>query len=313
MNAQSDIEADPTSSDEAFRASVVGASEVAALFDASPYLTRFELWHRKTGDIATPQFDAMADDGTPENERIYWGVRLEAAILEAAKERFDYEVEQRDERLTNGKGLGGHPDAIATCPERGRGIIEIKTADWLVRKGWGDEPPINYLLQSQTYQGLAGVQWGDVLVLVGGNKLERFQYDFRPKVFTEIEKRVAAFWASIEAGTPPPADYTRDLDTIKQLHSEQGDETIDLQGDNTAAIAAAEYLAGAEAEREGKKRKEAAAAELFDKLRDASFAFANGFTVKSTLVKATPDRAADPGEIIKGRKSYRRLTIKETE
>ncbi len=75
----------------------------------------------------------MADDGTPENERIYWGVRLEAAILEAAKERFDYEVEQRDERLTNGKGLGGHPDAIATCPERGRGIIEIKTADWLVR------------------------------------------------------------------------------------------------------------------------------------------------------------------------------------
>ena len=312
MNAPTKISVDQLD-DEAFRASVVGASEVAALFDESPYLTRFELWHRKTGDIATPEFDAMADDGTPENERIYWGVRLEAAILEAAQERYGYEIEQRDGRLTNGSGLGGHPDAIAVCPKRGRGILEIKTADWLVRKGWGDEPPIHYLLQSQTYQGLAGVQWGDVLVLVGGNKLERFQYDFRPKVYAEIEKRTAEFWRTIEASTPPPADYSRDLDTIKTLYSEQGEETIDLQGDNRAAIAAAEYLAGAEIEKAGKARKEAAAAEIFDKLRDASFAFANGFTVKSTLVKAVADRAAEPGEIIKGRKSYRRLTIKETE
>ena len=42
--------------------------------------------------------------------------------------------------------------------------------------------------------------------------------------------------------------------------TEDSDEAIDLQGDNAAAIAAAEYLAGAEAEREGKKRKDAAAA-----------------------------------------------------
>lgn len=299
--------------DAQFRASVVGASEVAALFDASPYLTRFELYHRKAGNIATPEFDAIADDGTPENERIYWGVRLEQAILDAASERYGYTIDERNVRLDNGKGLGGHPDAIATCPQRGRGILEIKTADWLVRKSWGDEPPMNYLLQSQTYQGLAGVQWGDVLVLVGGNKLERFQYEFRPKIYGEIEKRVAAFWQSVRANKPPPADYTRDLDAIKELYGEQGEQAIDLKGDNRAAIAAAEYLAGAELEKEGKARKDAAAAELFDKLKDASFAFANGFTIKSTLVKATPDRPAEPGEIIKGRKSYRRLTIKETE
>ena len=48
-----------------------------------------------------------------------------------------------------------------------------------------------------------------------------------------------------------------------------------------------------------------------DKLRDASFAFADGFTIRSTLVKATPERIAEPGEIISGRKAYRRLTIKE--
>jgi predicted phage-related endonuclease len=80
----------PANLDEAkFRASHVGASEAAALFDCSPYLTRFELWHRKAGNIATPEFNAL-HDGTPEDERIYWGVRLEAAIIEAAKERYGY-------------------------------------------------------------------------------------------------------------------------------------------------------------------------------------------------------------------------------
>lgn len=309
MNAPAHREID----DATFRASVIGASEVAALFDASPYLTKFELFHRKKGNIATPAFDAIADDGTPDNERIYWGVRLEAAIIDAAVERYGFSIEARDQRLANGKGLGGHPDAIATCPVRGRGVLEIKTADWLVRKGWGDEPPMHYLLQSQAYQGLAGVEWGDVLVLVGGNKLERFQYQFRPKIYAEIERRVAAFWRSIEANEPPPADYTRDLDQIKELYGEQGEETIDLQADNRATAAAAEYLAAAEEEREARKRKEAAQAELFDKLRDASLGFATGFQIKSTLVAAIPERAAEPGEIISGRKAYRRLYIKETE
>jgi predicted phage-related endonuclease len=198
-----------------------------------------------------------------------------------------------------------------TCPQRGRGILEIKTADWLVRKGWGEEPPMHYLLQSQAYQGLAGVTWGDVIVLVGGNSLERFKYEFRPKIYGEIEKRVEAFWQSIRDNKPPPADYARDLDPIKGLYPDQGDETIDLQGDNRAAIAAAEYEAAAEEVRVATKRKEVAAAELFDKLKDASTAFADGYVIRSTLVKAIPDRAAEPGEIIKGRKAYRRLTIKE--
>lgn len=305
MTAQPDTDA-------IFRAKHVGASEVSALFDCNPWLTRFELFHRKTGAIATPAFNEIADDGTPENERIYWGVRLEAAIIEAAKERYGYtDRPPADPPLTNGKGLGGHPDRRVICPERGPGVIEIKMADWLVRKGWGDEPPLHYLLQSQTYQGLDGVKWGDVLVLVGGNKLERFCYDFRPKLYAEIEKRVEAFWQDVADGRAPKADYTRDLDPLKELYAAQGEETINLAGDNRAAIAAAEYLAAAAEEREARARKEAAQAELVEKMKDAAVAFADGFRIKATLVKAIPDREAEPGEIIKGRKSYRRLTVKE--
>lgn len=308
MNAPVKIEQLP---EEQFRASVVGASEVAALFDCSPYLTRFELWHRKKGTIATPAFDAMADDGTPENERVFWGVRLEAAIIDAARERFGYEEAARDVRLDNGKRLGGHPDAIMRCPKRGRGVLEVKTADWLVRKGWGDEPPAHYLLQSQAYQGLAKVEWGDVLVLVGGNKLERFSYDFRPKVYAEIERRVEDFWRSVEANDPPPADYSRDLDTIVDLNREGTEEVVDLTADNLAHEAAAALLFAKEARLEAEKREDAAKAELLDKIGSASTALLNGFVIRATTVAAVPERVAKPGEIIKGRKTYRRLTVKE--
>ena len=304
MNAPANL------TDAQFRASVVGASEVAALFDCSPYLTKFELWHRKRGNIATPEFNAL-HDGTPEDERIYWGVRLEAAIIEAAKERYGYTDRDQLDRLSNGRGLGGHPDRRVICPERGPGILEIKTADWLVRKGWGDEPPAHYLIQSQAYQGLDGVQWGDVLVLVGGNRLERFCYDFRPKIYAEIERRVADFWQSVEANGPPPADYTRDLDTITELYREGTEEVVDLTADNLAHEAAAAFLFAREARLEAEKREDAAKAELLDKLGAASAATLNGFTVRATTVAAVPDRAAEPGEIIKGRRAYRRLTVKE--
>jgi predicted phage-related endonuclease len=296
--------------DAQFRATHVGASEAAALFDCSPYLTHFELFHRKKGNIATPEFNAL-HDGAPDDERIYWGVKLEAAIIEAAKERYGYVDREQLPQLSNGRGLGGHPDRRVICPERGPGILEIKTADWLVRKSWGDEPPMHYLLQSQAYQGLDGVAWGDVLVLVGGNKLERFCYDFRPKIYAEIEQRVEAFWRSIEDNDPPRPDYTRDLPTITELTREGGDETIDLRTDNFAADAAHRFLFAAEARKKAQAEEDAAKTELLDKVGTAAVGLLNGYTVRCTTVAAIPERVADPGEIIKGRKSYRRLTVKE--
>lgn len=304
--------ATPTIDEAKFRAQHVGASEVAALFDCSPYLTRFELWHRKQGNIDTPTFNAVSDDGTPDDERIYWGVKLEAAVIEAAKERYGYIDRDQAERLSNGKGLGGHPDRRVMCPERGPGILEIKTADWLVRKQWGDEPPMHYLLQSQAYQGLDQVEWGDVLVLVGGNKLERFRYSFRPKIYAEIEKRTAEFWQSIEFNQPPAPDYTKDLDTITELTREGSDDvTIDLRTDNLAADAAARFLWAREQRTKMQADEDAAKAELLDKIGAAGVGLLSNFTVRATTVAATPERTAKPGEIIKGRRSYRRISVKE--
>lgn len=304
MNAQTSIVAGD--GDDAFRSSVVGASEVAALFGCHPWLTEFELWHRKSGAISKPEFGG--------NERIEWGVRLEPVIVQAACDRYGYTKLETPKRLENGKGLGGHPDQIVMCPERGRGVLEVKTADWLVAKGWGDEPPINYLLQVMTYAGLAGCTWGDVIVLVGGNELRRFQYEFRPVIYADIESRVAAFWRSIADVTAPKPDYSRDGGSIAALYPDATDEVVDLRTNNLAQDAAARWLTGKALEKQGKAQAEAAQAEIMDKMGVAGVALLDGMTVKCPTVKATPDReiTADMiGDIIKGRKSYRRFTIAE--
>lgn len=299
--------------DDAFRMAHVGASEVAALFDCSPYLTHFELWHRKAGNIATPDFMA---DGAANNERIEAGIRLEPAIIEWACERWGYERRETPNNLSNGQGLGGHPDQLVTCPERGPGLLEVKTADWLIAKKWGEEPPLNYLLQAQGYMGLAGVLWGDVIVLVGGNQLKRFQYDFRPAIYAEIEARVTAFWQSIRANDPPSPDFTRDGDTLTAVLGEPTDEVIDLRLENHADHLAAEFLAAKVDRDSAEGRMEAAKCELLLKIGGAGRALLGGHTIGANQTKGSTGTlitAEHVGTTIGARKGYRRFDVKERE
>lgn len=298
-----DILGDP---DPAFRQTVVGASEVSALFDASPYLTHFELWHRKRGNIATPELDG---------ERIEWGIRLERPIIEAARDRYGYELRETPRRLDNGKGLGGHPDQIAWCPERQSiGILEVKTADWLVAKKWGDEPPLHYLLQNLTYQGLVGAAWGDVIVLVGGNELRRFKYEFRAALYSEIETRVVDFWSSVRACDPPKPDFTRDGKALAEVIGEPTDTSIDLRHDNHASELADQYLAAKAVAKAYEKEAEALKTELLMKIGPASFAMLPVHSIGAAMTKGSAGTliTADMvGTTIGARKGYRRFDIKE--
>ena len=307
MNAHVHI---PSDGDEAFRATHVGASEVAALFPeagGSPWVTAFELWHRKKGNVATPEFAG--------NERMLWGVLLEPVVLDEACRRYGWERVETPKRLSNGRGLGGHPDRFVRRTSDGKiGCVEAKAVDWLQFKKWGDEPTLPYLIQPQTYCGLGKVDWCAIVALVGGNELEKWEFDFRPKLYAEIERRVDAFWASIRANDPPKPDYSRDRDTIASLFDDPDEAVIDLMLDNRAAYACADYLAAAADEKDAKARKEAAAAELLDKLGNNAAARIDGFTLRAPLIAEIPERtitAAMVGEKLPGRRAYRRIYVKE--
>lgn len=299
-----------TDGDDSFRAQHVGASEVAALFPeagGSPWVTQFELWHRKRGTIAAPDFAG--------NERMLWGLLLEPVILDEACRRYGWERVETPKRLSNGKGLGGHPDRFVRRKSDGKiGCVEAKAVDWLQYKKWGDEPTLPYLIQPQAYCGLGKLEWCAIVALVGGNELNPWEFEFRPRLYAEIESRVAKFWESVGANEPPAPDYSRDRSTISALFDDPADTLIDLMLDNRATYACADYLAAAAEEKAAKGRKEAAAAELLDKLGNNLAARIDGYSLRAPLVAAIPDRkitAAMIGDTITGRKEYRRIYIKE--
>lgn len=312
MNAQTPIDADA-----AFRASVVGASEVAALFGCSPWLTHYELWMRKAGRIPVEAFNPRGPDGTPVNSRIHWGVKLEKLIIEEACERWGYEPLETPQRVDNGAGLGGHPDRLVWCPVRKcRVTLEVKTVDWLERKKWGDEPPLHYLLQPNTYAGLLQTPFADVIVMVlgGGTDLQRFQNEFRPKLYAETEARVAAFWQSIRANKPPKPEYARDRDVIGDVYASVGDTVVDMRFDNRMPELAAAYLAACEQEKAGREAKRAAEAEILHKLGDNTVALLDDFRVRVPVIAESPGTVITPemvGQLINARAAHRRFYIKE--
>lgn len=188
----------------ALRRTTVGASEVAALFGAQPpyAMSHYALWQAKAGRIPEP------DAG---GERPRWGLLLEEAIMAGAAERNGWKHYRRCGYVYHPTiaGMGCSPDFVLLDGPAGAPIaaVEAKNADWLIhRRQWGDEPPLHILLQAQHQMACTGLGICHVEALVGGNDLRDYPIERRPTVIAEIERRVAAFWASIREGKEPPID-----------------------------------------------------------------------------------------------------------
>ncbi|MBX9697891.1 MAG: YqaJ viral recombinase family protein [Acetobacteraceae bacterium] len=299
----------------ALRAQHVGASEVAALFNAQPDYAPglYALWHQKAGIVPREPVD---------NPRVAWGLRLEDAIAAGAAERGGWDV--RPGLYASRDGLGATLDRIIAAPgaeERdaglaGPGVLELKNADWLYHKrAWGDEPPLFILLQLQAQLLATGYGWGAVAVLVGGNDLRIYRYRPRPKVQAEIARRVAAFWDSIRRGKKPDPDGSGSaFRTIQALHPEVQDEPAELDDDNEAPILAAEVLALAKQRKEIERQEAECKARLLAKLGDHRWGKVRGFRISQAItpakepVQITADMI---GNTLPGRAESRRLIVTE--
>ena len=173
----------------------ISASQVGALFGASPYQTPFTLWHELNGTAP----DISDDD---EDERMYWGKTLEPAILAHVERHLDLivlpnaaQTYQRHET----EPVGATVDAITMDPNRGPGVIEAKTSDWMMFKDrWTKTQAPPYVeLQVQTQLGVRGATWGHIGCLVGGNEFHHYPREIQPDVWAEIVERASAFLSLI--------------------------------------------------------------------------------------------------------------------
>ena len=275
----------------------VGGTESAALFGLSPYISLFELYHRKVGNLPEPDFSG--------NDRIFWGKYLEPSIAAGVAHIRGWKVQKVTDYMVNDNcpGHGASLDYEILGDPRGPGVLEIKTVDFLTfRNDWEDEqPPVQYELQLQTQFACSSYTWGCIAVLIGGNDMKIFDYEARPKTISKIEAKVTKFWRMVKNRTPPPPVFDVDYDAVSKLYPRAGGGYVNLTGVNAAENACDRYHAASETASEAEKIRKAARAELLTLIGNADTATCGSYKITTSEVAAT--------EVAYKKQAYRNMQV----
>ena len=150
----------------------IGGSDVAALLGMSPWMTPFQLYLDKLGELPEK----------PDNAAMRMGRKLEPVVREMYEEESGNDVEVTGSEVFKDDTLpfmqatldGIVSESIevdgSMLAGMSRGVFEAKTS----RAGAGFGPsgsqeiPRAYLLQVMHYMIVTGFRWADIAVLIGG-------------------------------------------------------------------------------------------------------------------------------------------------
>jgi putative phage-type endonuclease len=199
----------------ALRAKNLNSTEIPALFDLSPYMTKFELWHRHKENVVVD---------FQENPRTLWGKRLQNSIAEGIAKDQGWIVSEMkqyiyDEQLRIGSSFDfcveGDPN----------GILEIKNVDFIqFRDKWTKnedgtfEAPAHIELQVQHQMLLADVSYCYIGALISGNDIKLIRREADKEIHAVILDKCAGFWHSIDTNEAPQPDFLKDADIIGKLY-----------------------------------------------------------------------------------------------
>jgi len=276
------------------RAHDITSTESAALFGLSPYVTPFELWHRKK--------TAQVVEAEP-NERVKWGARLQDSIAAGIAEDQKWTVKRRSqyERLPELR-LGASFDFTIMGGKEGDGLLEVKNVDSLVlRDEWiieddEIEAPPHIEMQVQHQLLVSGLSYAYIGALVGGNRAVLIKREPAPTVIQSIVTRADDFWKSIAKGVAPKPDFSKDSAFIAKLYQNvRPGSVINVAEDQEVADLVASYkrLKGAIAADDA--ACDEVKAKLLIKIGDAEKAIGKDFSISAGTVKAGHveyDRAA---------------------
>lgn len=260
----------------------VTSTEVAALFGCSPYLTAFELWHRKQGNM---------DVAIEQNERMKWGTRLQDSIAAGIAEDQDWQIRRMTEYMRDTElKLGASFDFEFTI-DSFRGILEVKNVDGLAfRDGWiveGEnvEAPPHIEIQVQVQLALSGKKKAYIGALIGGNRVVLIEREPDFGVITQIKERVRDFWISVMGGIAPAPDFQQDAAFISKLYgyAEPG-SVVAAHGNPKILSLALQYKEAGAKEKAAKLSKDAAKAEILTLIGPAEKVMGDGFTISAGMI-----------------------------
>ena len=289
----------------------VTSTESAALFGMSPYMTLFDLWHRKRSGVV-PEFKT--------NERMKWGNRLEAAIAHGIAEENGWEISpMKDYMRDPDLRLGSSFDFVITSfglPVH----LEIKNVDYLAfRDGWIEhddgsvEAPEHIEMQVQHQMAVSGFKRSFIGAFVGGNRYALIERERDEAVIAAIRAKVGEFWLSVDAGEEPSPVMPGDAETVIRLNQyAQPGKLIDATGDTNISALVLEYKRLGTLEATAKEDKEVVKADLLKAIGDAEKVLLKGWTISAGLQAETPETiitAEMIGKTYGGRKGFRNLRI----
>jgi len=289
----------------------VTSTESACLFGESPYMTHFDLWHRKRSGVV-PEFKT--------NDRMKWGNRLESAIAYGIAEEQGWEVKPMKEYFRNPDlRMGSSFDFVIT--NLGEPVhLEIKNVDYLAfRDGWLEhkdgsiEAPTHIELQVQHQMAVSGFKRAFIGAFIAGNRgvvIERHRDD---DVIAAIKAKVADFWRTVDAGLEPDPVMPGDAEVIIRLNQyAKPGKVLSADGDHTLAVLLAEYRSAAAAEKNAKEDKDVAKAEIFKHIGDAEKVLTSEWSVSCAMQADTPPTLITEdmvGTSYGGRAGFRNLRL----
>lgn len=195
----------------------VGASEVPAILGVDHWKTPLRIYSEKLGLVEPDPDSEAAEAGRVLEEPIaQWYAQRVKAIITPSKTLVHTE----------------HPWATAT-PDRNSarpdrpvpGILEVKNRNEFAKEDFGeedtDELPLAIVAQVTWQMMVKDVQWADVAVLIGGNKLRIFTVYRDRALEARVFAKVEAFWfENVQKQVPPPATAL-DNEGMKALFPKQ--------------------------------------------------------------------------------------------
>lgn len=267
----------------ALRGQDITGTTVAALpaLDVHERLTPAQLYHHHAG---TEPFSTVQTAPMERGEVVEPG-----AIRLIAKRNPTWRVIQPGEyyRIPELR-LGGTPDAIVETPDRGLGVIDVKSvhgpvfaSQWIDEAG-GISPPMAAALQVILYKHLVGADFAMIApVRIGfGVECDLVEVEEPPGLWDRIVDAAAEFWRMIEAGTPPPPSYPRDTDLVLRMYrAVEPGLTVDLSGNNEVPALRDRDADLALIERAACEERRSLKAQLVAMMGEAEVALFNGETI----------------------------------
>jgi len=243
----------------------IGSSDAAAIAGLNPWRSPMAVYLDKIGSLPPEE----------ESEAAYWGTVLEEPVARRFAEVTGAKVKRRNAVLQHPHYpfMLANVDREIMHPERGRGLLECKTAGAHMLEQWQDGDrelvPDHYVIQVQHQLAVTGLRYAYIAALIGG---QRFMYrliERNDEMIAHLVTIESVFWRRVEERTPPPLDGTEaDAHLLDLLYPEATpNTTIDLPAEALPLIE--QYDRAKAAEKAARAEAEAAATQLKAMLGEA--------------------------------------------